>query len=405
MVAFTTPTAERKVNPLSVLERTISVRGRAAISAPAAIATLRFFALVAWRAGCPPPALIGCPYDVISRRFADTWYPGVAAVIGRHAARVDRRDSAPMSSPPPRHFYTGLVAATYRYLRSAAVDPAPYERFVRRVGEPALELGCGDGDPLLDLCASGLDVEGLDASADMLDRCRQAAEQRGLDVTLHLAGMEDMDLGRRYRSIYLAGATFNLLVDDDTAGAALARIAAHLEPGGVALVPLTIPTPTPPTALGEYREHVTDDGATMRFAVIAEERDETTRVQTAQLRYELPTMGSRRVDGANVGPALAHPARLPRPRRRRRALRAGGARPRRPAGRAGGDHVRVPAHAGVTGLHRPARAVPASPAAPIVGAIAHLIPAPGSRGRVRPLQPGSCQRVRADRVLAGRRRW
>jgi hypothetical protein len=49
--------------------------------------------------------------------------------------------------------------------------------------------------------------------------------------------MEDMDLGRRYRSIYLAGATFNLLVDDATAGAALGRIAAHLEPGGVAPVP------------------------------------------------------------------------------------------------------------------------------------------------------------------------
>jgi ubiquinone/menaquinone biosynthesis C-methylase UbiE len=192
-----------------------------------------------------------------------------------------------MSSPPPRHFYTGLVAATYRYLRSASIDPAPYERFVRRVGEPALELGCGDGDPLLNLCARGLDVEGLDASSDMLDRCRRAAERRGLDVTLHLAAMEDMDLGRRYRSIYLAGATFNLLVDDITAGAALARIAAHLQPGGVALIPLTIPMPTPPTALGDAHEHVTADGVTMRFAVIAEERDETTQVQVAHLRYEL----------------------------------------------------------------------------------------------------------------------
>jgi trans-aconitate methyltransferase len=192
-----------------------------------------------------------------------------------------------MSSPPPRLFYTGLVATVYRYLRSATSDPGPYERFVRQVGEPALELGCGDGDPLLDLRASGLDVEGLDASPDMLDRCRRAAERRGLDVTLHLAGMEDMDLGRRYRSIYLAGATFNLLVDDDTAGAALARIAAHLEPGGVALVPLTLPTPTPAAFLGEHREHVTDDGETMRFAVIAEERDETTRVQVAHVRYEL----------------------------------------------------------------------------------------------------------------------
>ena len=32
------------------------------------------------------------------------------------------------------------------------------------MGEPALEIGCGDGDPLLDLVAAGLDVEGLDAA-------------------------------------------------------------------------------------------------------------------------------------------------------------------------------------------------------------------------------------------------
>jgi hypothetical protein len=67
----------------------------------------------------------------------------------------------------------------------------------------------------------------------------------------------------------------------------LGRIAAHLEAGGVALVPLTIPTPTPPTILGEYREHVTEDGAKMRLAVVAEERDEARRVQVAHLRYEL----------------------------------------------------------------------------------------------------------------------
>jgi SAM-dependent methyltransferase len=196
-----------------------------------------------------------------------------------------------MSSPPPKHFYTGLVASTYRFLRSATFDPAPYARFVRRVGEPGLELGCGDGEPLLDLVAAGLDVDGLDASPDMLERCRRSAEQRGLDVTLHLAAIEDMDLGRRYRSIYLAGATFNLLVDDDTAAAALRRIAAHLEPGGVALVPLTIPTPTPPTALGSFREHVADDGVTMRFAVLAEERDEAARLQVARVRYELERDG------------------------------------------------------------------------------------------------------------------
>jgi len=135
-----------------------------------------------------------------------------------------------MTSPPPELFYTGIVAQAYAALRSAAPDPRIYQRFVKMTGEPALEIGCGDGDPLLDLVAAGLDVEGLDSSPDMLARCRSAADARGLRVVLHEQPMQSMQLERRFRSIYLAGPTFNLLPDDDVAQMALQRIAAHLAP-------------------------------------------------------------------------------------------------------------------------------------------------------------------------------
>lgn len=197
-----------------------------------------------------------------------------------------------MDAVEPALFYTGIVARLYAPLRSSGPpDPAPYLRFVSRSGQPALELGCGDGDPLLDLRARGLDIEGLDSSPDMLERCGAAAAERGLAVTLHQARMEEMELRRRYRSIYLAGPTFNLLVDDDTAWRALARIRAHLEPEGSALIPLFIPRPLPAKALGVPRTHVTDDGATMRFTVLAEERDEDARRQVLTMRYELEAGG------------------------------------------------------------------------------------------------------------------
>ena len=195
-----------------------------------------------------------------------------------------------MDAPEPSLFYTGLVAELYAPLRgSGPPDPEPYARFIARSGEPALELGCGDGDPLLDLRARGLDVEGLDSSPDMLARCRAAAEERGLVVTLHQSTMESMELARRYKSIYLAGATFNLIVDDDTAWRALSRIRAHLEPDGAALIPLFIPSPMPPEALGAPRTHVTEDGRTMRFTVVSVARDDAARLQTAAVRYELET--------------------------------------------------------------------------------------------------------------------
>jgi SAM-dependent methyltransferase len=188
----------------------------------------------------------------------------------------------------PSEFYTGLVAELYRLLRSSRPDADACARFVTSAREPALELGCGDGDPLIELRRRGLDVEGLDASADMLDRARTRAAAAGLDLTLHHATFESMDVGRRYRSIFFAGPTFNLLPDDDRAAQALARIAAHLTDDGRALIPLFVPPPVPPDRLGAATERVVD-GATLRCTPIRSERDEIARTQTTVLRYERVT--------------------------------------------------------------------------------------------------------------------
>ena len=151
---------------------------------------------------------------------------------------------------------------------------------------PALELGCGDGDPLLALRRRGLDVEGVDSSADMLERCRSRAAQEGIAVTVHQQRMETLSLPRRFRAVFLAGPTFNLLPDDGTAGAALRRIRSHLVDGGTALIPLHVPSPTPADQIGQVRTATAADGAELRFSLVSEERDESTRTQTALLRYE-----------------------------------------------------------------------------------------------------------------------
>lgn len=191
-----------------------------------------------------------------------------------------------MEPAEPSSFYTGLVAELYAALRSADPDPAPYARFIERTGAPALELGCGEGDPLLALREQGLDVEGLDASADMLERCRRRAAALGLDVTLHHATIEEMDLGRTYRTIFLAGPTFALLPDDDTAARALRRIAEHLDPEGRALIPLFVPPVVPPERFGRAVEHVEADGTVLRCTTVSVERDEGERRQVTLLRYE-----------------------------------------------------------------------------------------------------------------------
>jgi SAM-dependent methyltransferase len=187
----------------------------------------------------------------------------------------------------PSAFYTGLVADLYAALRGHVYDdPEPWQRFIAEAGEPALELGCGDGDPLLALRRLGLDVEGVDSSPDMIDRCREAAAAQGLSVTLHCQAMEDLRLEQRYRSIFLAGPTFNLLPDDDTARRALEAIRTHLTDDGQALIPLFVPEPTPPDQFGVAREHHGDDGTVVRVTPLRERFDEDARTRTTLLRYE-----------------------------------------------------------------------------------------------------------------------
>lgn len=155
-----------------------------------------------------------------------------------------------VTSVDPADFYTGIVAELYGPLKSFSQDPEPYAAFIQQAGMPALELGCGDGDPLLELRRRDLDVDGVDSSADMLERLRRRADEQDIPATVFHQRMEALNLPRRYRAIFLAGPTFTLLPDDATALAALRGIRAHLAEGGTALVPLFTPGPTPAEQIG-----------------------------------------------------------------------------------------------------------------------------------------------------------
>ena len=104
-----------------------------------------------------------------------------------------------------------------------------------------LELACGNGRLLVPLVEEGFALEGIDASVDMLDRCRRNARERGLDVTLHTGDIAPLDLDRRFGSLICPAGSFTLIDEDDRARAALRTYHDHLEPGGVLALTLLIP--------------------------------------------------------------------------------------------------------------------------------------------------------------------
>jgi len=196
----------------------------------------------------------------------------------RHAVPVD-----------PAHFYTGIVVDAYARLKASSFDADLYRDFVVAHGQPGLEIGCGDGQPLLDLRAGGLEVEGVDSSADMLERCRANALRRGMEVRLHDQRVEDLALHRRYSSIYFAGPTFTLLPDDETARRALQAIRRHLAADGMALIPLWVPDPTPTEELGVCRSHDDGLGVEVRYTPVSETSDPVCRTRVTSTMYERVT--------------------------------------------------------------------------------------------------------------------
>jgi SAM-dependent methyltransferase len=85
----------------------------------------------------------------------------------------------------PQTWHHGLVAEWWAGMDLDAPELEAYAPHVDR-GRPLLDAGCGAGRLLVPWLQAGLDVDGCDASADMVERCRDRARAEGADGTLVL---------------------------------------------------------------------------------------------------------------------------------------------------------------------------------------------------------------------------
>ena len=186
----------------------------------------------------------------------------------------------------PSNFYTGLVAELYEPLAGGISDSNRFIKFVEKHGEPALEICCGTGLPLLDLVEAGLEVEGVDASKDMLEICEAKASERGLRVTLHHAKMQDFRMLKRFRSAYIANGSITLLPSDDDLRQTLKTIIECLDPGGVVLFDLDIPKVNDLRRhIGKFRE-TQHEGCRVRVGMTQVDWHEEDSELIIKLRYE-----------------------------------------------------------------------------------------------------------------------
>jgi ubiquinone/menaquinone biosynthesis C-methylase UbiE len=182
--------------------------------------------------------------------------------------------------------YVGLMAEAWDALRgdtSEWPDRAFYLDVIRERGEPVLDVGCGTGRLLLDYLRLGIDVDGVDNSADMLAICRRKADRAGLRPNLFLQPMEDLDLPRRYATIIVPSSSFQLVIDPADAVAALAGLRRHLEPGGTLAMPFI--AMDAPHEEHWVREAELEDGSIVRRTASAI-YDPATRLESTDDLYE-----------------------------------------------------------------------------------------------------------------------
>ena len=140
-------------------------------------------------------------------------------------------------------WHYGVTARWWAEFNTSGPEIDYFRRYVE-AGQPALDLACGTGRLLLPYLREGLDVDGCDVSADMLALCREAAEREGLEPRLYEQAKQELDLPRRYRTIFMCGAlgVGGTRADDMET---LRRVYEHLEPGGTFVVDLEVPYDNP----------------------------------------------------------------------------------------------------------------------------------------------------------------
>lgn len=132
----------------------------------------------------------------------------------------------------PQIWHYGLVSLAMAELWNGTGPELDYfARMIETYGQPALDVGCAAGRLLIPLLKKGLEVDGVDYSADMLAQCERLAKAEGLAPQLYHQSMHEMDLPRNYRTIIACGVV-GLGGSWMNTQKTLQRCYDHLRPGG-----------------------------------------------------------------------------------------------------------------------------------------------------------------------------
>ena len=106
-----------------------------------------------------------------------------------------------------------------------------YLRYAQQAKGPILEPMCGSSRFLLPLLEHGLSIDGMDASGDMLQACKETGRRYGLTPNLSEQFLHQLELRQHYNLVIIPAGSFCLITDPLQIQESLLRVHAHMVQG------------------------------------------------------------------------------------------------------------------------------------------------------------------------------
>src|SRR5215510_6100610 len=162
-----------------------------------------------------------------------------------------------------------------------------YLHYVEKADGPILELMSGSGRFLIPLLERQYDIDGLDASQDMLRACQERCRSKGLTPVLYEQLLDQLELPRRYGLVTIPASSFCLIIGEAPIRESLKRIYALMLPGAKFVLEIERVAPKlTDTGLWGGRWVERSDGAKILISWLSHYND-ARRISHSIHRYEL----------------------------------------------------------------------------------------------------------------------
>ncbi|KKI91051.1 methyltransferase [Bacillus sp. SA1-12] len=136
---------------------------------------------------------------------------------------------------------TEVYNVTKKIGQSLGGDIEYYRERLKNCNGRILEAMVGSGRVIIPLLESGLHMDGVDYSTEMLASCRQRCEERGLKPNLYESNLLDLSLENKYEAIIIPAGSFLLIEKREESIEVLKSLYEHLLPGGRLMLDLFLP--------------------------------------------------------------------------------------------------------------------------------------------------------------------